>query len=142
MRYPADLKGRRYGCGLAPCAHTRHLLIIPVILVLIAMAVYGASADAVAGKWDCNSTDERGTTLQWVLAVKEEGGKLSATLTHDGDEIPLIGPQLDGNTFTFQIRINEDEIVAVKVKIDGNKLQGSFKGRDSGTGTIKGAKQV
>ncbi len=86
--------------------------------------------------------DERGTQLAWTLVVKDEGGKVSASLRggQDGAELELADPKVEGNTLSFKIRINAQETVEVVLKTDGKKLGGSFKGKDSGTGSFNGTK--
>jgi hypothetical protein len=110
---------------------------------LLSLATCGAADNPVAGKWDCLSTDERGTEQAWVLEVKGDADKLSASLVGGmhGDVIPLLDPKLRGSTFTFKVRINDEETVGVSVKIDGKKFEGKFKSKSAGTGSFKGSKQ-
>jgi len=120
----------------------RVTVVILLLIVLCASASF-AGGSAIAGKWSCVSNDERGTEVAFTLAVKDDGGKLAGSLTilQSGDEIELIEPALTGSTFTFKIRINAEEVVDLTAHIDGAKIQGSFKGKASGTGTFKGTRQ-
>lgn len=97
------------------------------------------SNSSIPGKWSCISTDDRGTDVAWTLVVTDEAGKLagSITLRQSGDEVDILEPALHGNTFTFKIPINPEELVAVTVRIDDTRLSGTFKGKSSGAGTVK-----
>ena len=110
-------------------------------LILQAFAVWAASDSPVAGKWNCHSVDERGTEVAWTLEVTDQAGKLAGVLTiaQTGDRIEILEPKLNGTTFTFKIQINAEEVVELRVDIDGTKLQGTFKGKSSGTGTVAGS---
>jgi hypothetical protein len=119
-----------------------------VIVVLLAIFLCGiasclAAANPALGKWDCTGVDEGGVRTTWTLIVKEENGKLSGSLVGvGGEELPLVDPALDGQTFTFKLRINAEELVEVSITIDGNKFDGKFKGKQSGTGTLTGTRQA
>ncbi len=116
-------------------------LIVLLIPFLLSLAVYSAAGNSVTGKWDCTSTDQSGNSIAWILDVKEDGGKLAARLIGDGVEIKALEPKLQADSFTFKVRINENEVIDVVTKVDGNRLDGKFKGADSGTGTFRGTRQ-
>ncbi len=113
-----------------------------LLILLCGLGAYAMADDPIAGKWDCVSTDERGTDVAWTLVVKSEAGKLSGTIliANSGEEIQILEPALSGDTFSFKIRIGADEIVELTARIDGKKLEGKFKGNSSGTGTFKGVR--
>jgi hypothetical protein len=114
------------------------------IILFLGFALFAAAGSPIAGKWDCISvSNETGTKVAWTLNVKEDAGKLSGsiTLVDSGAEIPALEPTLEGNTFSFKIRINEQEVVELTATIAGKQLDGKFKGHDSGTGTFKGTRQ-
>lgn len=117
--------------------------IICSILILAAVAALAWADNPAVGKWSCTSVDERGNPLNWTLIVKEDGGKLSATIADlpDGVSIELLETKLDGNTLNFKVPINPEEIVEVTAKIDGKNIEGTFAGKTSGKGTLKGTKQ-
>ncbi len=117
-----------------------------VLLLLVPLSAFRASAAAdelIVGRWSCTSTDERGTTADWELVVQSEDGKLSGTITvaGSGDVFDLIDPKLTGNTFSFKVRINPDDIAELIARTDGTKLEGKFKGESSGTGSFTGTRQ-
>lgn len=99
-----------------------------------------AGGNPAVGKWNCSSVGENGTKLEWSLSVREEGGQLAATATLDATEMPLFDVKLDGSTLTFQLRVNEHEVVDFELHIDGDKLTGRFEGPDSGKATITGTR--
>jgi hypothetical protein len=113
------------------------------VLLLAFFAALAWAENPAVGKWSCTSVDERGTPLNWTLSVKEDGGKLSASIADlpDGGTVDLLDPKLDGSTLTFKVPVNPEEIVDVTLKIDGKNLEGTFSGKTSGKGTVKGAKQ-
>jgi hypothetical protein len=120
---------------------TRIAVILSIILSF-GLAAYAWGDNPMIGKWNCTSADEKGMKLSWTLVVKPDGDHLSATLSGgDGNELPLIDPKLEGDTFTFKISINPEETVSVTVKVDGKKFAGGFSGKASGKGSFEGAKE-
>jgi hypothetical protein len=119
------------------------LLVALLAIFLCSAALCFAAGNPAVGKWGCTSVDEGGTRTTWTLVVKEENGKISGSLLGTNDEeLPLVDPAVDGQTFTFKLRINPEELVEVTVTIDGNKFDGKFKGKASGAGTLKGTRQA
>ncbi len=114
--------------------------LIGLMLLLFVMS-YAAQPNPVVGAWDCKSVDERGTELTWTLNINEKLGKLAGWVQIGEDRVDLIDPKLDGQTFTFSVAMNPEETVAITLKLDGNKLAGTFSGKTSGNGTITGQKQ-
>ena len=113
------------------------------VLLLASFAALGWAENPAVGKWSCASVDERGNQINWTLLVKEDGGKLSASIADlpDGGTVELLDPKVDGSTLTFKVPINPEEIVEVTAKIDGKNLEGTFSGKTAGKGTLKGTKQ-
>lgn len=110
-----------------------------VIAVLVCTALW-AGGNPALGKWNCSSVGENGAKLNWSLVVTEQAGGLAAMATLDGTDMQLFDTKLDGNTLTFKLRVNEQEVVSFELRIDGDKLTGRFEGKDSGKATITGAK--
>jgi hypothetical protein len=110
------------------------------LIALCGCAAVWAGGNPAVGKWNCNSVGENGAKLSWTLVVVEEGGHLAATATLDGTDMPLLEPKVDGNTLTFKLRVNDQEVVSFELQIDGDKLTGRFEGKDSGKATITGAR--
>ncbi len=118
---------------------------IYALLLIMGLLVSGAARAAgnpAVGKWDCTSTDSRGTQVDWTLEVTQAGDKLTATVTfrYDGSTVQLIDPHVKDGILIFKLPINEKEIVLLKGAIDGNKIKGTFEGHDSGSGTFVGTK--
>jgi hypothetical protein len=111
-------------------------LLLQISLFILLPAALLLAGSAVAGSWTVTATEASGNVSTWTLAVKEEGGRLSGTLSNrDGAQLALIDPTENGSAFSFKVRINET-VYAVETKIDGNKMTGKFTGAgDSGTVT-------
>jgi len=119
---------------------TRTLTLFLTILLFGSLAAWAADNSAVVGQWDVVSTDEAGQTANWTLIVKDDGGKLSGTLSGDPGEFPIVDPKLDGNTFTFKVVVNE-ATYTTEGTINGNKFEGKYTGPEA-TGTVKGTKHT
>ena len=117
--------------------------IATIFLILFCSLAAFAADNPIAGTWNCVSKSETGVEVSWTLVVTSEAGKLAGTLTlvQSGDKIDILEPVLTGNTFTFKIQINPQEIVVLTGNIEGSKLEGTFRGKDSGTGSFKGTRQ-
>ena len=117
-------------------------LALLLTLGLLASGAARAAGNPAVGKWDCTSTDSRGTEVYWTLEVTQAGDKLAATITfsHDGSTVQLIDPHVEGNVLIFKLPINANEIVLLKGAIDGKKIKGTFEGHESGNGIFVGTK--
>jgi len=110
-----------------------------MMLLVVVAAVLLAAGNAVVGTWQVVSDSPGGEQYTWTLVVKDEGGKLSGTLTGGPGQFPLIEPKLEGDTFTCKVTVDE-VTYAIQSKITGSKFDGTWKGPGS-QGTIKGSKQ-
>ena len=110
------------------------------LMAVLACAAITAADNPALGKWNCSSIGENGAKLDWSLLVTEDAGQLSAVATLDGTDMKLIEPKVEGNTLTFQLRVNDHEVVSFEIQIDGDKLTGRFEGKESGKATITGTK--
>jgi hypothetical protein len=113
-------------------------ILIILVLVALAPAVAGVAAPTVVGSWDCVATDQNGSRTFWTLDVKQDGEKISLTLqSKDGDVvITPLRPEFTGSSFRFQVQINPTEVVDVMLRLDGDRLEGRFSGKDSGNGAF------
>ena len=59
--------------------------------------------------------------------------------TGSGEELPVLDPKVDGNTFTLKVNVH-DVLYSVDLKIDRGKLGGKYSG-ENGNGTIAGIKK-
>jgi hypothetical protein len=107
-------------------------------ILLFSFAICWAADNPIVGKWDCVGTDDNGQPTNWTMVVKDDGGKLTGTLSGDPGEFQLVDAKLEGDTFTFKVVVN-DETYTVESKLTGNKVEGKYKGPE-GSGTIKGTK--
>ena len=107
-------------------------------ILLFSLATCLAADNPMVGKWDCIGTDDAGQASNWTLVVKDDGGQLKGTLSGDPGEFELVDAKFEGGTFTFKVVV-QDATYTVESKIDGNKLDGKYKGPEAG-GTIKGTK--
>jgi hypothetical protein len=118
----------------------RTLTLFLTVLLFASVAAWAVDNAAVVGQWDVVSTDDAGQPMNWTLTVKDDGGKLTGTLSGDAGEVPLIDAKLDGNTFSFKIVVNEATYIT-EGTIDGKKFEGKYKGPES-AGTVKGTKHT
>jgi len=115
-----------------------------LLIVLCPLTAYVLADSTIAGKWNCLSTDEKGMEVAWTLIITDDGGKLSGSIIigQTGDKIDILEPVLNGNNLTFKIQINPEETVELTGRITGSSIDGTFKGKASGTGTFKGSRQA
>jgi hypothetical protein len=112
------------------------------LLLPLALLAAGAAGPTVIGAWDCVGTDADGRQTYWTLRVDEAASKLSVTLQskESGDILQGLDPKLEGARLTFKIRINETELVELALNFDGDRMDGRFAGKASGTGVLKGTR--
>lgn len=114
---------------------------LALLFALFLSGVSYAADNPMTGKWDCISKDASSPEMRWTMVISEAGGKLSGVLNGGQDDIPLIEPKLEGDTFTFKIDVNPNCMVQGSVKVSGKKFDGTF-GCTEAKGTFKGSKQL
>ncbi len=119
----------------------RSTAVLLAAAILLAPAALSGAGNPIVGKWACVSKSDSGPELQWTMVVAEDGGKLSGRFVGEtGDEVPLVEPKFEGDTFSFKIDVNPSCIVDAKLKVTGDKFEGTF-GCAEAAGTLKGTKQ-
>ncbi len=108
-------------------------------IVLFAALASTLWAGGVAGTWQLVLTPEDGDETEWTLVLRDEGGKLSGTLSGEPGDFPIRDVRFEDGVLTFKVTIDE-ETVAHEARVTGSTLSGSYAGR-SGKGAIKGTRQ-
>jgi hypothetical protein len=114
--------------------------IFAVLFLTVLTAAMPAAADTpVVGTWQCVSDSPDGAQYSWAVVVKEEGGKLSGTISGAPGEYMMEEPRFENGVFSFKVRI-EGDVYTVEARIQGDKLEGTWKGPNS-QGVIRGTRQ-
>ena len=121
-------------------SRTRKVMLAAVAAMAIAAAPLTAFAQAaqpakpaasVAGKWDMNVTGPDGNGISVTIVFKQDGKKLTGTLTGPQGEVPLEGEYAEGKIM-FGISVPGDG-GAMNIGFAGNmKDDGSLAGMASG----------
>jgi len=117
----------------------RRLIFWAIASIVLTAGWLLAAEQQIIGSWDCTTTTPMGTDMKWTLTVKEENGKLTGIAGSDEGEMPISDAKLEGAEFTFKVYVNS-EPYAVKLKVNGSQLQGTWSGGGE-TGVIKGTKR-
>jgi hypothetical protein len=116
----------------------RRILLGCTLFALTSLLLVAAANDVV-GTWDVTSSDNAGSDMSWILVIKEDGGKLTGTISGEPGDFTLEDVKIDGHTLTFKTTI-DSETYTTEAKISGSKLEGNYKGT-SVKGTLKGTKK-
>ena len=115
----------------------RRLLAVFIFLLLVLPT--GAAEKVVEGKWACKSEDVKQTKLDWTLVITRTDGVLKAEMFGGmgSDVLTLRNVKFENKTFTGDLFINPpDDITTLTLKLDGDRLDGTFDGKGSGAGTF------
>lgn len=99
-----------------------------------------AWAGGVAGKWKMTASAPDGNTYKVELVVKEDGGKLAATLESERGTMPLEEVALNGGELTFKLEFGSGPI-PFKLKVDGDTMKGTLTLPNGGTGSVTAARE-
>ena len=111
---------------------------LALVLAPLALVAAGAAGAGITGAWDCVATHANGGQTQWSLVVTQEAGKLSATLrSGDGYALETIDPKLDGDRFSFSVKVNQTDVIEVLLNVDGDRMEGRFGSATVGAGLFK-----
>jgi hypothetical protein len=112
---------------------------IGALCVLLSAAFLMAAAKPL-GTWECSSSTPGGDERKWTLTVQELDGKLVGTVGGEEGDIPIEDAKFENDTLTFKVTLDTGTY-QVTLKIDGDKLDGSWTGGGI-SGTVKGSKKA
>lgn len=117
------------------------LMRIPTALILILLATFllVAAEKPAVGTWQCVSDSPDGSQYSWAVVVKEEGGKLTGTISGAPGEFVMEDIRFEAGVLTFKVRI-EGDVYTIEARIQGDSLEGTWKGPSS-QGVIKGSRR-
>jgi hypothetical protein len=115
-----------------------HVALVFCIATLFA-AISGFAQDhkALMGKWNMISETD-GDPVNWTLVLKDDGGKLTGTLTSPDGEALAKDFSYDGGVIKFKAPYN-DQDYDIELKLVGDKLDGTWSG-DGNSGKTSGTK--
>ena len=96
------------------------------------LGLVGASAQAAdaTGTWKW-SVERNGQTMEWTLKLKQEGTKLSGTMSGRQNETAIEDAKVEGDEISFKV-VRE---------FNGNKMIQKYKGK-VGSDSIKGKVEI
>jgi hypothetical protein len=104
-----------------------------ILLLLAALAAVASAAD-ITGKWTTQITGPDGNSVTVGYDFKQEGMKLSGTVTGPGGDLPIQSGSVDGDKVAFSITFNEMQVgnegtikgeeIILTVKINGEAFGG------------------
>ncbi len=105
-------------------------------LLLTALATLTlASAAEVTGKWDFTAQAPNGREYKLELALKQDAGKLTGTMTSTQGTIDLQDVKLEANELTYKVQAGE-ALVAIKLTVSADSMKGNFTMPDGTTGPV------
>lgn len=103
------------------------------LLILSSSPVAGA---AIQGTWNLKAIADSGDEYDLILTLSEVDGKVSGTLgTYEGS-VDLNDVEFDGTILSFSITTPEAVDYRIKLKLDGDTLEGTFSGDNNSAGKV------
>ncbi len=94
-----------------------------------------AGSASLTGRWNVIARDAEGSPMRATLDLREEGGRLTGTITTDsGDSAPLVDGQVQGGTFRFRIYTGDGNI-EVQGRLEDGKVAGEYTTPNGSKGT-------
>jgi hypothetical protein len=98
-----------------------------LLTCLAAISLLAQDYQPLLGKWSMTS-ETGGDPIHWTLALKETGGKLTATLVApDNNEIPAKDFSFTDGVIKFKVT-HDTEDYAIALKATADKLAGTWSG--------------
>lgn len=100
----------------------------PTILALVAslcLTVAAMAAD-VTGKWAAEMAGQGGNTQKITIDLKQDGTKVTGSITNPRGETPITDGKVDGDTITFSQHMERNGQamdIAYTGKIDGDSIK-------------------
>jgi hypothetical protein len=95
-----------------------------------------AASSPVAGKWNLTATMQDGNQMKVTLEIKDEGGRLSGSLTtQDGNSLPISEAKLEGKVLSFKLS-TDNGAFALKLTFEGETGKGTYLTPDGASGPL------
>jgi hypothetical protein len=104
----------------------------------LCLSAFGAD---LTGKWKVVIKDSGGPKIKAELNLKQEGAKLTGTVSSPQGAIALENVELNDNVLTCKLDFGGTS-VAVKVTADGDKLSGAYTTSDGDSGTVEAERKA
>lgn len=108
-------------------------------LAALLLAALAAAAGPVTGVWACAALTPEGEALKFTLKIREEEGRISATLETSRGAMPAIEPKVEGSTVSFKVDYDGSRYT-LTLKVSGDKLEGTYSGEQA-SGKVSGERQ-
>ena len=108
-----------------------------IAALFAAVSGFGQEHKELAGKWNMVSETD-GDPVNWTLVLKDDGGKLTGTLTSPDGEAPAKDFSYEGGVIKFKAPYDDQEY-EVELKLVGDKLDGTWSGNGN-SGKTSGTK--
>lgn len=94
---------------------------ILALVALVCLSVAALAAD-VTGKWAAETTGPQGNAQKIMMDLKQDGSKVTGTVSGRGGDNPISDGKVDGDTVTF----------VQKMERNGQTMEIAFTGKISG----------
>jgi GH15 family glucan-1,4-alpha-glucosidase len=92
-------------------------------IAVLALVFAGlAFAADVTGKWNATTQSPDGQQMQLVFNFKQDGEKLSGTVTGPPGDLPISEGKVSGDSISFNVQINDMTIVH-KGTVSGDEMK-------------------
>jgi hypothetical protein len=105
---------------------TTSLFVLCAALFVVFSASPIFAASDMTGKWTTTMKGPDGSDFPLTFDFKQDGAKLTGTVTGDGGPLPIDNGKIDGDKFTFTVSFNGMTISHVGT-IDGDVIKMSTK---------------
>lgn len=110
------------------------------LLFAFALSLSAFGAD-LAGKWKVVIKDSSGSKMKAELNLRQDGAKLTGTLSSPAGAIALENLELQGDALSCKMDFNGMS-VAVKATVEGDRLKGGYTTSDGQTGTVEAERKT
>ena len=115
---------------------TRRILTVCLLACIVIVSALGQDYKALIGKWNMTSETDS-DSVNWTLVLKENDGKLTATLATDQGEMPAKDFNFVDGVLKFKAPYEgqdyDIELKATQGKLDGSWSGGGASGKTTGT---------
>lgn len=91
-------------------------------LLLFALTFTALAATDVTGKWNATTQSPDGQTMQLVFTLKQDGNKVTGTVTGPMGDMPISEGTIDGDNISFTVATDQFKVVH-KGTVSGDEMK-------------------